>query len=64
MVSRRAKKKGATEYRPRPWFPRQTWAIKPFDRVHESGKCYNRQRVKQEVRREFAAYLREVERQR
>lgn len=34
-------------------FPRQLWRIKPFDRIHESKKLYNRQRLKWELRREL-----------
>jgi hypothetical protein len=34
-------------------FPRRFWCIKPFDRIHESKKWYNRQRLKRELRREL-----------
>lgn len=34
-------------------FPRRFWHIKPFDRIHESKKLYNRQRLKQGFAREI-----------
>lgn len=34
-------------------FSRQLWCIKPFDRIHESKKLYNRQRLKRELRHEL-----------
>ena len=37
--------------RNRPKLPRQTWLIKPFDRVHESKKLYDRRKLKRELRR-------------
>lgn len=38
----------------KPWkLPRQLWHIKPFDRIHESKKLYNRQRLKRELHREL-----------
>jgi len=39
---------------------REVWRIKPFDRVHESKKRYNRQQLKQELRRELAECTQEV----
>jgi len=34
-------------------FPRQLWRIKPFDRIHQSKKLYNRHRLKRELRHEL-----------
>lgn len=35
----------------KPWFPRRFWLIKPFDRIKESKKLYNRNREKVETRK-------------
>jgi len=32
-------------------FPRRLWHIKPFDRIHQSKKVYDRRRLKRELRR-------------
>jgi hypothetical protein len=34
-------------------FPRQLWRMKPFDRIHQSKKVYDRRRLKRELRREL-----------
>jgi hypothetical protein len=39
--------------RTRPRRPRQLWYIKPFDRIHQSKKVYDRRRLKRELRREL-----------
>lgn len=36
------------------WIPRQTWNRKPFTQIIGSKKAYNRQKVIQEDRKEFA----------
>jgi hypothetical protein len=42
-------------------FPRRLWLIKPFDRIRESKRIYNRQRLNREMRRELAELASEEE---
>ena len=61
MSRKRGKRAISRDY---PWIRclRRTWVIKPFDRVQEGSKFYDRQKVKLDMREELAVYLEERKR--